>query len=141
MKSLRRARKGVDLREIASVGVEHVDGAKLVEFKAGELAQPIVEIPGGDVDVFRSNQRTYAGAAVVLLDLSFTSASPWFLTSGGLFDEDPGSGTQEVEQGSSLPRPGRRTPARKDSGFAGARRGVSESSTLFATFEFGSSET
>jgi hypothetical protein len=42
----------VDFGEIAAVGVEDVYGAELVEFDAGVFVEAVVEIPGGELDVF-----------------------------------------------------------------------------------------
>ena len=41
----------VDLGELGPVRIQNVDSAELVKFEAGITAQPVVQIPGRDVDV------------------------------------------------------------------------------------------
>ena len=107
----------VDLGEIAAVGVENVDSAKLVEFEAGELAQAVVEVPGRDVDILRADERADAGAVVALLDL-VPPALALVLDHGRLLDENACGGAEEIEQGGVGACDGREElPAGKDGGF------------------------
>ena len=81
----------VDFGEVAAVGVEDVDCAELVELDAGVFVEAVVEVPGGEVDVFGADEVADAGAVVALLDLVPPTLALIF-DHGGLFDEDAGSG-------------------------------------------------
>jgi len=117
----------VDLGEIAAVGVEDIDRAKLVEFAAAELMQTVVEVPWRHVDVFRADEIADARALVALLDL----VPPTFalvLDHRGLFDEDArraAAGAEEVKQREVGTRNrSKKLPAWKDGCFARARTDV-----------------
>ena len=130
----------VDFGEVAAVGVEDVDGAELVELDAGEFVEAVVEVPGGEVDVFGADEVADAGAVVALLDL-VPPALALIFDHGGLFDEDAGcggaGGAEEVEEGEvGSGDGGEELPAGEDGGFAGAGADVGEElGGLFAAFE------
>ncbi len=69
MKALGGAGGEFDFGEVAAVGVEDVDCAELIELDAGETVEALVEVPGGEVDVFGADEVADAGAVVALLDL------------------------------------------------------------------------
>ena len=102
--------------------------------------EAVVEIPGGQIDVFGSDQIADAGAVVALLDL-VPPALALIFDHGGFFDEDSGrgrtAGAEEVEEGEvgSGDR-GEEFPAGEDGGFAGARADMGEEFCwLFAAFD------
>ena len=109
----------VDFGEITAVGVEHIHEAELVEFAAAELAHTVVEVPGGEIDVFGADEIADAGALVALLDL-VPPAFALIFDHAGLFDEDAGGGSgggEEVEQGAfGSGDGGEELPAGKDGG-------------------------
>ncbi len=130
----------VDFGEVAAVGVEDVDCAELVELEAGELVETVVEVPGGEVDVFGADEVADAGAVVALLDL-VPPALALVFDHSGLFDEDAGrywsGGAEEVEESEvGAGDGGEELPAGKDGGFAGTGADVGEKfGGLFAAFE------
>ena len=136
VEALGRARGEVDFREVATVRVENVYCAELVEVAAGEAAEAVFEVPGREVDVFGSDEVADAGAVVALLDL-VPPALALIFDHGGLFEEDAGGGAEEVEErlrGSC--DGGEELPAGEDRGFAGAGADVGlEFDGLFAAFE------
>src|SRR5580692_4632511 len=79
----------VDFGEVAAVGIEDVDCAELVELDAGVFVEAVVEVPGGEVDVFGSDEVADAGAVVALLVL-VPPALALVLDHGGLFYENAG---------------------------------------------------
>ena len=139
MEALRGAGSEVHLREIAAVGVEDVDQAELVELAAGALAELVVEVPGGEVDVLGADQIADAGAVVALLDF-VPPALALVLDHGGFFDEDTrggAGGAEQVKQGVAGAGDGsEELPAGEDRGFAccGGDAGE-ELGGLFAAFE------
>jgi hypothetical protein len=130
----------VDFGEVAAVGVENVDCAELVEFDAGELVETVVEVPGGEVDVFGADEVADAGALVALLDL-VPPALALIFDHGGFFEEDAWRGgvgcTEEIEEGEVGSGYGsEELPAGEDGGLAGAGADVGEElGGLFAAFE------
>ena len=79
---------------------------------AGEVAEAVVEVPGGEVDVFGADEVADAGAVVALLDL-VPPALALVLDHGGLFDEDAGVRGRGGRAGMWWRRRrGRRTPSR-----------------------------
>ena len=86
--------------------------------------EAVVEVPGGEVDVFGADEVADAGALVALLDL-VPPALALIFDHGGLFDEDAwggAGGVEEIEEGEVCAGDGgEELPAGEDGGFAGAR--------------------
>ncbi len=85
--------------------------------------EAVVEVPGGEVDVFGADEIADAGAVVALLDL-VPPALALVFDHGGLFEEDAGrwaGGAEEIEEGLvGSGYGGEELPAGEDGGFAGA---------------------
>ena len=97
VKSLRGARAEVDLGEFAVVCIENINRAELVELAAGEPAQPVVELPRRDVDVFRADERADAGTLVALLNF-IPPALALIRHHCGFVKKDTSGGTEQIEQ-------------------------------------------